>query len=1335
LLVQFANMEALPCILRNGTGAPVYGLLIRQSGTNAAAAAAGGQHQHLHQHQHLQQQHQQQLAASATLAPAVPQASTVLVQRDTAGINMRRVEPATVGRRPYPVILPRRNNVTATPVNVNSLFIPTATVQQVHLQPGKIALQPAPQMQQMAPLVPPQLFPLQPPPPPPAAAPAPAAPAAAAAAAPTAAPAPVPAPALAPAPAPPQAQTISQTQQTAPMIASCHVNPTGAYHQTMSMDNSNHMIDNSYGSCTTNAYAHLSQQDSSISDFDHFLQEIDSNDLNALLQDWTTDAGPTDLSASSANANHLDVYDAHAYSGRPPCRYQAMPTNAAYDLANRCMKTAHPGDLDFISSQEAAGTPDSGIQSIAESPNGGNPSPTQTLFYHSPSGPQASADVPLSIEIDSAERGSSGAGLLTIADRYSDMPVLLPEVQPPPKLSRAAAPPMVVELSANFQTGHDAPLAREEAIGKQAPDTTMVAIKQYNGAQQQQQQEQVAWSSAVGRLHVDPAADPSSLVESIVAALPAEKLRSFSRLLAKKVMKRNPVKSKRKEITTTVDDGSKNLKLANNNEQQVQASSSMQLLLDDDGSVPASLAEHVESMVEQSDDGGSFPASPPPDDHPFRGISPERAKRMMDNWLEYRRHVQIALAESLPAPDSQPGGVARAGVAGGEAGKSWVQINDDPNSQNISVKIRLPPPTASKLKRNQNAAKDQPQYTNNHHHSSNNRLTGKQRTKHWALKRYHEQNTLREASLGSSDHDEEEEDDDEYEFNEDIETWKYCPSANSGVAFETPDQCTMPYRDWNSKNKKLVEEPSFGRTINAAERKEKMVIKQMQQLTVETTDKSVKKLRSTRSALNEHGHGFEEEEEEEMTKLINHKMQKRVVSEEISKFNDTSVCKFKDSKCETGMKRKKSLKIDPRMLEENMKFLQQAVLSESVARIIRLHQEAILIYLNSVQQKLDNNDQLKAELQQTLMDTITSVIMIGVGPNGRQLRQLRQPVVDFSILPRRANAIPDEDKIRCICALFENDGLMIQCDKCSYWQHSRCAEQRKLKNSDQVYICEICNIKVASFSWEKHARDIIMKEQPRKRLNNCIYYYMLSNGKIRIRTGECVYVMAKITDDQRNCLREFNNEILRMHRSEIPSDCDIVPVCISSFIQDEQSVTDSEELRIFLVERLLTAPCGNKFIYGAYFTRPDEIVCDRSQCFYKNEILLSPVYDTLPIDMVVGRCLVMNAATFCLGRPKIPRYDEQDVYICEYRIDRARRLTTKTRSSKYFTISTQPYIFNKFPQPLSVKPIPLSMLTAKAEMTEKNNKQQSAKAVFSEDMVIERLKNIINTGMARRRYH
>ncbi|KRX15646.1 hypothetical protein T07_1426 [Trichinella nelsoni] len=234
-------------------------------------------------------------------------------------------------------------------------------------------------------------------------------------------------------------------------------------------------------------------------------------------------------------------------------------------------------------------------------------------------------------------------------------------------------------------------------------------------------------------------------------------------------------------------------------------------------------------------------------------------------------------------------------------------------------------------------------------------------------------------------------------------------------------------------------------------------------------------------------------------------MQKSV-SKEISKFNDTSVCKFEDnSKCcnrsgETGMKWKKSLKVDPRILEENMKFLHQAVvLGESVARIIRLHQQAILIYLNLVQQKFDNNDQLKAQFQQTLMDTIiTSVIMIGVD------RLVEGSFLDcysqLSIFPfYPADRMLSQMKIKFVPYVL---CLNMTCDKCSYWQHSRCAEQRKLKNSTRPNLGEI---------------------------------------------------------------------------------------------------------------------------------RPDEIVCDRSQRFRKNEILLSPVYNTLPMDMIVGGSLVMNVATFCLG--------------------------------------------------------------------------------------------------------
>ncbi|KAG8519965.1 Histone-lysine N-methyltransferase ASH1L, partial [Galemys pyrenaicus] len=48
----------------------------------------------------------------------------------------------------------------------------------------------------------------------------------------------------------------------------------------------------------------------------------------------------------------------------------------------------------------------------------------------------------------------------------------------------------------------------------------------------------------------------------------------------------------------------------------------------------------------------------------------------------------------------------------------------------------------------------------------------------------------------------------------------------------------------------------------------------------------------------------------------------------------------------------------------------------------------------------------------------------------------------------------DDDVIRCICGLYKDEGLMIQCDKCMVWQHCDCMGV----NSDvEHYLCEQCD--------------------------------------------------------------------------------------------------------------------------------------------------------------------------------------------------------------------------------------------------------------------------------------
>merc|ERR1719382_1901706 len=50
----------------------------------------------------------------------------------------------------------------------------------------------------------------------------------------------------------------------------------------------------------------------------------------------------------------------------------------------------------------------------------------------------------------------------------------------------------------------------------------------------------------------------------------------------------------------------------------------------------------------------------------------------------------------------------------------------------------------------------------------------------------------------------------------------------------------------------------------------------------------------------------------------------------------------------------------------------------------------------------------------------------------------------------------DDSVTRCICDFQHDDGYMIQCDKCSVWQHVVCMGLDK-NNIPDEYLCEKCN--------------------------------------------------------------------------------------------------------------------------------------------------------------------------------------------------------------------------------------------------------------------------------------
>uniref|UniRef100_A0A8C3Y2D3 Histone-lysine N-methyltransferase ASH1L n=1 Tax=Catharus ustulatus TaxID=91951 RepID=A0A8C3Y2D3_CATUS len=218
----------------------------------------------------------------------------------------------------------------------------------------------------------------------------------------------------------------------------------------------------------------------------------------------------------------------------------------------------------------------------------------------------------------------------------------------------------------------------------------------------------------------------------------------------------------------------------------------------------------------------------------------------------------------------------------------------------------------------------------------------------------------------------------------------------------------------------------------------------------------------------------------------------------------------------------------------------------------------------------------------------------------------------------------DEDVIRCICGLYKDEGLMIQCEKCMVWQHCDCMGV----NSDvEHYLCEQC--------------------EPRAVNRVC---------PLCPWPGDCVYLM-------RDSRRTPDGHPVRQSYRLL-------------------SHINRDKLDIFRIEKLWKNDKEERFAFGHHYFRPHETHHSPSRKFYHNELFRVPLYEIIPLEAVVGTCCVLDLYTYCKGRPKGVK--EQDVYICDYRLDKSAHLFYKIHRNRY-PVCTKPYAFDHFPKKLTPK--------------------------------------------------
>lgn len=253
------------------------------------------------------------------------------------------------------------------------------------------------------------------------------------------------------------------------------------------------------------------------------------------------------------------------------------------------------------------------------------------------------------------------------------------------------------------------------------------------------------------------------------------------------------------------------------------------------------------------------------------------------------------------------------------------------------------------------------------------------------------------------------------------------------------------------------------------------------------------------------------------------------------------------------------------------------------------------------------------------------------------------PIPAHSVLPIGS---PEEDVIRCICGLYKDEGLMIQCAKCMVWQHTECT---KADIDADNYQCERCEPREVD-------REIPLEEFTEEGHR---YYLSLMRGDLQVRQGDAVYVLRDIP------IKDEAGKVLPTKKHTY----------------ETIGAIDYQECDIFRVEHLWKNELGKRFIFGHHFLRPHETFHEPSRRFYPNEVVRVSLYEVVPIELVIGRCWVLDRTTFCKGRP-MECIDEDHCYICELRVDKTARFFSKAKANH--PACTKSYAFRKFPDKLKI---------------------------------------------------
>ncbi len=244
--------------------------------------------------------------------------------------------------------------------------------------------------------------------------------------------------------------------------------------------------------------------------------------------------------------------------------------------------------------------------------------------------------------------------------------------------------------------------------------------------------------------------------------------------------------------------------------------------------------------------------------------------------------------------------------------------------------------------------------------------------------------------------------------------------------------------------------------------------------------------------------------------------------------------------------------------------------------------------------------------------------------------------------------------------------------------HCRCGSVYDETSLVQCYACQVRKIKKFHFYkklfiqlWQ-HVSCVIINNlsQP--------YYCFECHPICEKNFLSCLKINVCISNDNQSSYSTITR-----------SDGFIIRINECYFVKKQEENLTSIEYDIFFIERLWFDENHIGQASGFYYLRPYETFHEANRKFFSNEIFRFPsTNDSIEINSIIRPCYVLDAATYCKGKP-IAEYTSRiipsDLFICEYRVDKLARTFTRLPKSKHICINTKSYCFDSYVEKLSIK--------------------------------------------------